>query len=256
MLAFVRIRDLALQMPFPFLELALKGIYITYMRNTKFTNEATLPHHVLLGNCVVELYGLDLASSYQHAFVYIRELAITLRKTITSPSPETFKAVLNWQFFNQLRVWTAVVCAYPDESQLRPLVYPLCQLLFAVVRLASTIRYAPMRFQCVKLLQQLAFATHSFVPTAPVLLEVLQMPPFSTSYRGSGKGKGGQRRLVPARVWTSTSSSRQAVQVAPRPQARARPAHLAGSLSCCSVSATSTSSTLGFPSSRCRCCSR
>ncbi|KAJ0403393.1 hypothetical protein ATCC90586_005337 [Pythium insidiosum] len=191
MLAFVRIRDLALQMPFPFLELALKGIYITYMRNTKFTNEATLPHHVLLGNCVVELYGLDLASSYQHAFVYIRELAITLRKTITSPSPDTFKAVLNWQFFNQLRVWTAVVCAYPDESQLRPLLYPLCQLLFAVVRLASTIRYAPMRFQCVKLLQQLAFATHSFVPTSPVLLEVLQMPPFSTSYRGSGKGKAG-----------------------------------------------------------------
>ncbi|GLD95745.1 hypothetical protein PINS_up004423 [Pythium insidiosum] len=200
MLAFVRIRDLALQMPFPFLELALKGIYITYMRNTKFTNEATLPHHVLLGNCVVELYGLDLASSYQHAFVYIRELAITLRKTITSPSPETFKAVLNWQFFNQLRVWTAVVCAYPDESQLRPLVYPLCQLLFAVVRLASTIRYAPMRFQCVKLLQQLAFATHSFVPTAPVLLEVLQMPPFSTSYRGSGKGKGGNDASSSTRV--------------------------------------------------------
>ncbi|TMW68149.1 hypothetical protein Poli38472_007821 [Pythium oligandrum] len=185
MLAFVRIRDLALQMPFPFLELALKGIYITYTRNTKFTNEATLPHHVLLGNCVVELFGLDIASSYQHAFVYIRELAITIRKTITSPSPDTFKAVLNWQFFNQLRVWTAVVCAYPEENQLHALVYPLCQLLFAVVRLASTIRYAPMRFQCVKLLQQIAFATNSFVPTSPVLLEILNMPPFSTSYRGA-----------------------------------------------------------------------
>ncbi|GAB9468226.1 Nucleolar complex protein [Globisporangium polare] len=188
MLAFVRIRDLALQMPFPFLELALKGVYITYMRNTKFTNEATLPHHVLLGNCVVELYGLDLSSSYQHAFIYIRQLAIAIRKTITSPSPETFKAVLNWQFFNQLRVWTAVICAYPEENQLKPLVYPLSQLLFALVRLSSTIRYAPLRFQCVKLLQQIAFATNSFVPTSPVLLEVLHMPPFNTSYRG-GKTK-------------------------------------------------------------------
>lgn len=188
MLAFVRIRDLALQMPFPFLELALKGLYITYMRNTKFTNEATLPHHVLLGNCVVELYGLDLSSSYQHAFIYIRQLAIAVRKTITSPSPETFKAVLNWQFFNQLRVWTAVVCAYPEETQLKPLVYPLSQLLFALVRLSSTIRYAPLRFQCVKLLQQIAFATNAFVPTSPVLLEVLHMPPFNTSYRG-GKTK-------------------------------------------------------------------
>ncbi|DAZ96309.1 TPA: hypothetical protein N0F65_008433 [Lagenidium giganteum] len=190
MLSFVRIRDLALKMPFPFLELCLKGIYLTYMRNTKFTNETTLPHHILMGNCVVELYGLDLASSYQHAFIYVRQLAIAIRKTITSPSAESFKAVLNWQFFNQLRVWTAVVCAYPEENQLHALVYPLCQLLFAVVRLASTIRYAPMRFQCVKLLQQIAFATNSFVPTSPVLLEILQMPPFSTSYKGQ-KGKAG-----------------------------------------------------------------
>ncbi|GMF25075.1 unnamed protein product [Phytophthora fragariaefolia] len=191
MLAFVRIRDMALAVPFPFLELCLKGIYVTYMRNTKFTNEVTLPHHVLMGNCVVELFGLDLSSSYQHAFVYIRELAIAVRKTITSPGPDTFKAVLNWQFFNQLRVWTAVVCAYPAENQLRALVYPLSQLLLAVVRLSSTLRFAPLRFHCVKLLQQLALATNSFIPTSPALLEVLQLEPFRSSYKKGGKaGKG------------------------------------------------------------------
>uniref|UniRef100_H3GK58 Nucleolar complex protein 2 homolog n=1 Tax=Phytophthora ramorum TaxID=164328 RepID=H3GK58_PHYRM len=192
MLAFVRIRDLALAVPFPFLELCLKGIYVTYMRNTKFTNEMTLPHHVLMGNCVVELFGLDLSSSYQHAFVYIRELAIAVRKTITSPGPDSFKAVLNWQFFNQLRVWTAVVCAYPAENQLRALVYPLSQLLLAVVRLSSTLRFAPLRFHCVKLLQQLALATNSFIPTSPALLEVLQLEPFRSSYKTSGGKKGGK----------------------------------------------------------------
>ncbi|GMF26658.1 unnamed protein product [Phytophthora lilii] len=192
MLAFVRIRDLALTVPFPFLELCLKGIYVTYMRNTKFTNEVTLPHHILMGNCVVELFGLDLSSSYQHAFVYIRELAIAVRKTITSPGPDSFKAVLNWQFFNQLRVWTAVVCAYPAENQLRALVYPLSQLLLAVVRLSSTLRFAPLRFHCVKLLQQLALATNSFIPTSPALLEVLQLEPFRSSYKGSGGKKGGK----------------------------------------------------------------
>lgn len=193
MLAFVRIRDLALQMPFPFLETCLKGIFVTYMRNTKFTNEATLPHHVLLGNCVVELYGLNMASSYQHAFIYIRQLAIAIRKTIVSPSPDSFKAVLNWQFVNQLRVWTAVVCAYPEENQLKALVYPLCQLLFALARVANTLKYAPMRFHCVKLLQQIAFATNEFVPTSPVLLELLTLQPFSSSYKGhkaaGGRGK-------------------------------------------------------------------
>ncbi|ETK86191.1 hypothetical protein L915_09153 [Phytophthora nicotianae] len=189
MLAFVRIRDMALAVPFPFLELCLKGIYVTYMRNTKFTNEVTLPHHILMGNCVVELFGLDLSSSYQHVFVYIRELAIAVRKTITSPGPDSFKAVLNWQFFNQLRVWTAVVCAYPAENQLRALVYPLSQLLLAVVRLSSTLRFAPLRFHCVKLLQQLALATNSFIPTSPALLEVLQLEPFKSSYRSSGAKK-------------------------------------------------------------------
>ncbi|OWZ22217.1 Nucleolar complex protein [Phytophthora megakarya] len=192
MLAFVRIRDMALAVPFPFLELCLKGIYVTYMRNTKFTNEATLPHHILMGNCVVELFGLDLSSSYQHAFVYIRELAIAVRKTITFPGPDSFKAVLNWQFFNQLRVWTAVVCAYPAENQLRALVYPLSQLLLAVVRLSSTLRFAPLRFHCVKLLQQLALATNSFIPTSPALLEVLQLEPFRSSYKSSGGKKGGK----------------------------------------------------------------
>ncbi|KAK1929175.1 Nucleolar complex protein 2 [Phytophthora citrophthora] len=192
MLAFVRIRDMALAVPFPFLELCLKGIYVTYMRNTKFTNEVTLPHHILMGNCVVELFGLDLSSSYQHAFVYIRELAIAVRKTITSPGPDSFKAVLNWQFFNQLRVWTAVVCAYPAENQLRALVYPLSQLLLAVVRLSSTLRFAPLRFHCVKLLQQLALATNSFIPTSPALLEVLQLEPFRSSYKAGGGKKGGK----------------------------------------------------------------
>ncbi|CAH0482942.1 unnamed protein product [Peronospora belbahrii] len=192
MLAFVRVRDLALAVPFPFLELCLKGIYVTYMRNTKFTNEVTLPHHILMGNCVVELFGLDLSSSYQHAFVYIRELAVAVRKTITSPGPGTFKAVLNWQFFNQLRVWTAVVCAYPAEKQLRALVYPLSQLLLAVVRLSSTLRFAPLRFHCVKLLQQLALATNSFISTSPALLEVLQLEPFRSSYKASGGMKGGK----------------------------------------------------------------
>ncbi|CEG45993.1 Predicted protein involved in nuclear export of pre-ribosomes [Plasmopara halstedii] len=190
MLTFVRIRDMALAVPFPFLELCLKGIYVTYMRNTKFTNEVTLPHHILMGNCVVELFGLDLSSSYQHAFIYIRQLAIAVRKTITSPGPDSFKAVLNWQFFNQLRVWTAVVCAYPAENQLRALVYPLSQLLLAVVRLSSTLRFTPLRFHCIKLLQQLALATNSFIPTSPALLEVLQLEPFRSSYKSSTWKKG------------------------------------------------------------------
>lgn len=187
LLAFVRIRELAIQIPFPFLELCLKGLYLTYMRNTKFTNELNFTHQILMGNCVVELYGLDLASSYHHAFIYIRQLAIAIRKTVISPSTETFRAVLNWQFVNQLRVWTAVISAYPDENQLQQLIYPLCQLINAIVLLASTIRFAPLRFHCVRLLQQLALSSETFVPTSSILLEILDMSPYNSSYSGSSK---------------------------------------------------------------------
>ncbi|KDO24948.1 hypothetical protein SPRG_09592 [Saprolegnia parasitica CBS 223.65] len=175
MLAFVRVRELAQLMPFPFLELCLKALYLSYMRNAKFTNGVNFQHHIVMGNCIVELYGLDLVSSYQHVFIYIRQLAISIRKAIAAPSTETLKGLLTWRFVNCLKVWAAVVAAYPEENQLKALVYPISQLCFALMRLASVVRYIPLRFQCIKVLQQIAFATNTFVPTAPVLLEVLAL---------------------------------------------------------------------------------
>ncbi|OQR91247.1 nucleolar complex protein [Achlya hypogyna] len=175
LLAFVRVRELATLMPFPFLELCLKALYLSYMRNAKFTNGVNFQHHIVMGNCVVELYGLDLVSSYQHVFIYIRQLAIAIRKAIASPSADTLKGLLTWRFVNCLKVWAAVVAAYPEESQLKALVYPISQLCFALMRLASVLRYVPLRFQCVKILQQLAFATNTFIPTSPVLLDILAL---------------------------------------------------------------------------------
>jgi nucleolar complex protein 2 len=124
--AFFRLRQLAIVMPFPYVEDCLKGLYLTYARNARFVNDQSLPVLTFMGNCVVELYGLELASSYQHAFVYVRQLALLLRNALVKKTKDSVQAVFNWQYLSCLRCWAAVVSAYPD--QLSGLAYPLTQV--------------------------------------------------------------------------------------------------------------------------------
>jgi nucleolar complex protein 2 len=62
-----------------YLDECLKGIYLTFVRNSKNTNVHTLPSINLMRNLAVELYGLNQDLSYQHAFTFVRQLAIHLR---------------------------------------------------------------------------------------------------------------------------------------------------------------------------------
>jgi len=135
--AFLNIRALAINIPYPFIETCLKGIYLTYVRNSKFTNAKTISLITFLSNCVIELYGLDFVSSYQHAFVYIRQLAIHLRQCLQNPTRKTMDTVLSWQFFNSLRVWVKLLVAYPDEEELKPLRYPVIQIVTGLIRFSS-----------------------------------------------------------------------------------------------------------------------
>lgn len=89
----MRIRQAATVLPFPFLEHCLKGAYLAYARSAKFMSESSLPGLTLTGNCLVELYGLDMTSSYQHAFVYLRQLALHLRAAYVKKTPEALQKV-------------------------------------------------------------------------------------------------------------------------------------------------------------------
>jgi nucleolar complex protein 2 len=46
----------------------LKKTYLTYVRNAKFNTPRSAPVIAFMANCVTELYAIDAASSYQHAF--------------------------------------------------------------------------------------------------------------------------------------------------------------------------------------------
>lgn len=93
-------------------------------------------------NCVVEIYGLNFQSSYQHAFVYIRQLAIHLRNGIIAKTKDSQASVYNWQFIHSLRAWTSILSTYCEknnelelgENPLKPLVYPLVQIILGTIR--------------------------------------------------------------------------------------------------------------------------
>eukprot|EP00041_Stephanoeca_diplocostata_P019762 m.429891 g.429891 ORF g.429891 m.429891 type:complete len:143 (+) comp21389_c0_seq5:1602-2030(+) len=58
---------------------------------------------------VVELYRLDAVASYQHAFVYIRQLAIHLRNASLAKKKDTHLQVYNWQYLYAIRVWSKLL---------------------------------------------------------------------------------------------------------------------------------------------------
>ena len=65
------------------------------------------------------------------------------------------------------------VCACVQE--LKPLVYPLAQVLLGAVRLVPTPRYFPLRLRCIRALLALGKALKQFIPLSPLLLEMLQV---------------------------------------------------------------------------------
>lgn len=214
--AFLRIRQLAITQPYPFIEDCLKMTYLSYAQRSRFgtaSNVTTvLPTLTFMGNCIVELYTLDYASAYQHAFVYIRQLALHLRTALMKKTKESMAVVYCWQYMHCLKLWVAVLSAACGKSGstesaassklgggvgkdeeanlLRSLVFPLTELILGVARLVPITRYTPLRLHCVRLLQQLASSTESYIPTTFLLLGVLDSKEIrSKPLRDDGKGK-------------------------------------------------------------------
>ncbi|KAG0326164.1 Nucleolar Complex 2 protein [Dissophora globulifera] len=178
-ISFLTIRTMCLQLGSAYLDLALKGVYLTFVRYAKTTTMHTLPNLHLMQNCVAQLYGLDIERSYQHGFVYIRQLAIHLRNAVMIKTKESFKAVYNWQYLHCLGLWSQVVATHAlngagQPTSLHALIFPLVQVSLGALRLIPTSTYYPLRFQIIRNLIQLIENTGTFIPLAPYLFEVLE----------------------------------------------------------------------------------
>lgn len=65
-----------------FLTSTLQNIYLALVRSSKTTTAHTIPAITLMKNSASEIYCLDHSAAYQHAFGYIRQLAIHLRNSM------------------------------------------------------------------------------------------------------------------------------------------------------------------------------
>ena len=168
------------------------------MKSCKLYSESTHESFTVMRNCVTELYALDPVSAYQHAFVYIRQLAIHVRNATTSMTEQEYllstllltpsiHLVYNWQFVNCLRLWTYMVCQPSLKEAFQPLVYPLVQVIDSTLTLIPTARYYPLRLHCVELYLQLIAATGVFIPVAPLLLDLIENDKFLAKFTTTAK---------------------------------------------------------------------
>lgn len=162
------------------LETAVKQMYLSYVKNCKFTSPSTLPHINFMRRSLVEVLGLDHNLAYFQAFIQIRQLAIHLRNAIVNPKKEGIQAVYNWQFIHSLELWGSLLCHTAGSEVLQPLVFPLVQVVFGVIRLVPTGKYFPLRFHCASILSSLSAAVNVFIPVLPIYLDILNTHNFSS----------------------------------------------------------------------------
>ncbi|OJT12355.1 Nucleolar complex protein 2 [Trametes pubescens] len=181
--AFLSVRRLAGATDESVLDMVLKNTYLTLVRSCKSTSAHTLPAINLMKNSASELYCTDHSASYQHAFGYIRQLAIHLRNSMKTKTKEAYKQVYNWQYVHCVDFWALVIARACDkqtlierggqESELRALIYPLVQVALGSAKLISNARSFPFHLHIVRSLLHLMRHTHVYVPLAPYLLPVL-----------------------------------------------------------------------------------
>jgi len=147
-------------------------------------------------NSASEIFCLDHQAAYQHAFCFIRQLAIHLRNSMKLKTKESYKQVYNWQYIHAVDFWSLVLaraCEMQGSSSssdvkkgdMQPLIYPLVQIATGAIKLISHPRSYPFHLNLVRSLVHLTRHTHTYIPIAPHILPILTATLSATKSKAS-----------------------------------------------------------------------
>lgn len=178
---------------------ALKGVYLVFANRSTKINETSLPVIQQMMDEAADLYTVYPKLSYEHANVYVRQLADHLKKAKKEQTVESFKKIYTWQFVSCLDFWASVIAvtcdpAIGESSPMQAIVHPLVEVCLHTIRLNPTAQFLPLRIHLIRTLTGVIDSTGYYIPLAPYLFEILSSDIF--------KGKGAVDVELPEFDWT------------------------------------------------------
>ena len=152
-------------------EYIAKNMYKQFQRSIRQTSVHTLPVIDFLKRTLAEIFTSELilesGLAYKHAFLYIRNLAMTLRKAITT---QKHLEVYNWNFVHSVQLWTGVV---NKTSELEKLQFPITQITIGAIRLDRNIKNVPFIYWMCGCLVNSVEKTRKMIPVHVMLFDMV-----------------------------------------------------------------------------------
>ncbi|KAG1468754.1 hypothetical protein G6F56_003655 [Rhizopus delemar] len=156
----------------------LKGAYLVFANRATKLNETSFPVIQQMIGEAADLYTVEPQLSFEHAHVYVSQLADHLKKAKKEQTVENFKKIYTWQYVGCLDFWANVISTTCDPSTgetspMQAVVHPLVELCLHTMRLNAVAQFLPLRIHLIRTLTGLMDSTGYYVPLAAFLFESL-----------------------------------------------------------------------------------